>query len=158
MIRSRFAWVLALAAATCLWPQPCNAKDLKTPPAQPLLHSLLRQGWLAYHRGDLMTALILYRQASNAFPNDPSLRYDLGCLYAMTGGFSMARQALHQALALNPHFAMAYDALGQVYEQEGAFDQALTCYATATELKPQESKFLQHLGRIQARMPEEDPR
>jgi len=133
---------------------PGIADSRKNPPRPPHPNMLLKRGWRAYHRGELGKAVALFEYGAQLYPNDPSLHYDLGCLYAVQKKFSLARKALRAALLLNPRFASAYDALGQAYEQEYYFDEALLFYGVATELEPDNVRFLTHLARVQMRISE----
>lgn len=162
----RFALLICLAAAT-LWVGPqagwaaTQAGQKKSPrvTGHPqaelrLLHPniLMRRGWRAHERGETDKAISIFEYGIRLFPKDPSLHYDLGCLYALRKNFSMARKGLRAAVLLNPRFAAAYDALGQSYEQEYFFDEALLFYAAATELDMHNVRFLQHLARVQQRI------
>lgn len=105
-------------------------------------------GWIAYKRGDYNEAIRVYEELANVSPKDASLRYDLGCLYALKGRLPEAGQALLESIALNPHRALAYDALGQVFEQQDQPAVGRMFYAAAAELAPQDPKLLWHFARI----------
>lgn len=105
----------------------------------------LERGWRAYQAGKVAEALSAYREAVAAAPDDASLWYDLGCLYALQGNSANARAALEQALALDVRLAAAHDALGQLDELDG---QALARYEQARQLEPDNPKFLRHLIRV----------
>ena len=112
----------------------------------------LELGWQAYQRGDLVEALKAYREAVTSSPDDASLWYDIGCLHALNQEGDQAKDALSQALILNPRFAIAHDALGQVDEEAGDLERALAAYRRARELEPTRAKFLRHLARVQLRL------
>ena len=105
-------------------------------------------GWIAYKRGDYTEAVRIYEMLSNASPKDASLRYDLGCLYALKGRLPEAAQVLLEAVALDPQRALTYDTLGQVFEQQDQPAAARMFYAAAAELAPQNPKILWHFARI----------
>jgi tetratricopeptide (TPR) repeat protein len=122
-----------------------------SPKNTPLSHSdsrPLEAGWQAYQRGDLVEALVSYQAASVSSPNDPSIWYDLGCLYALNRELIMARRALELALNLNPQFAAALDALGQLEEQAGNLESALGHYKKASDLAPRTVRYLRHTSRV----------
>ncbi len=108
----------------------------------------LEAGWQAYQRGDVTEALTLYREAAERSPQDASLWYDVGCLYALLHAFDKAQDALQHALILNPRLASAYDALGQLREQAGDTEGALAWYTSADAVGPANAKYLRHLIRI----------
>lgn len=167
-VTQRFILTITVATAlACAWPSvalgttrapqgksPTLTDPRKSPAKPPHPNMLLKRGWRAYQRGEVEKAVSLFEYGAQLYPNDPSLHYDLGCLYAVQKKFSLARKALRAALLLNPRFASAYDALGQAYEQEYYFDEALLFYGAATEMEPQNVKFLEHLARVQMRIAE----
>ncbi len=110
-------------------------------------NGLLESGWRAYRQGDLAGALKTYQEAAAAAPNDASVWYDLGCLYALTRDSPRAQSAWGHALALNPRLAQAYDAIGQLYELNGEMPTAHALYTTADTHQPRNAKFLRHLIR-----------
>ena len=112
----------------------------------------LASGWRAYQAGDLASALTAYQEAANASPDDASLWYDLGCLYALRHDVSLSRSAFQRALLLNPRLAAAHDALGQLYEQEGHLACAHAFYVSADAIEPGNVKFLRHLSRALLRL------
>ncbi len=118
------------------------------------LRQALEPGWRAYQRGEIAEALTIYQGAVASSPNDPSLWYDLGCLYALHHDEAMARSAFQRALTLNPRLAHAMDALGQLEEQAGHVTAAHALYANADILEPGNAKFLRHLIRALLRLNE----
>ncbi len=119
---------------------------------EPASNQHLVRGWQAYQDGNIAEALEAYAQALKAAPNDASLWYDTGCLYALHQEPDKAKAALERAIVLSPRFADAHDALGQVLEREGAFTKALESYASAAALSPGRVPFLRHLIRIHVRL------
>lgn len=87
------------------------------------------------------------RKQVEASPWTASLRYDLGCLYALQGDFGAAEQELRRALEMDPRHVPAYDALGQVYEQQGWVERAASFYSVSAELEPGNTRVLRHLSR-----------
>ena len=117
----------------------------------------LELGWRAYQQGDLSAALKSYQTATESNPQDATLWYDLGCLYALTQQTDQAHAVFEKVLTLNPQFAAAQDALGQLHELQGDTSTAKTFYISAVELEPLSKKFLRHLARILLQLREEEP-
>ncbi len=158
--------LLLLSVSACLavpasgWPLPQTGKTTQNPlgaSAKPTGEiSALEAGWHAYKEGRIDQAIIFYQQAASSSPKDASLWYDLGCLFALHQEPEKAQEALKQAIALNASFAEAHDALGQLDEQAGNFDQAKIFYLQAQKLKPASPAILKHLARLAIRSSDED--
>ena len=162
MIRSQ---LIAILTVTVIMPaaasgdpsrQMEDALPVTTPAHEPFQttdqNHALEAGWRAYQEGRVSEALAAYQEAVKAAPNDASLWYDLGCLYALNHDLAMARSALQQALSLHPQLAAAHDAMGQLHEQEADVSGALTWYERADALQPGTTKFLRHLIRARLRL------
>ncbi|MBI2093481.1 MAG: tetratricopeptide repeat protein, partial [Candidatus Omnitrophica bacterium] len=116
---------------------------------------LLKAGWEAYQKNDLLRATAAYLEAARIVSEDASIWYDLGCLYALQNKQEEARRALHRALQLNPRMAAAHEVLGQLEEQSGFFESAFALYTTADTIEPFKPSVLQHLSRIFLRLNQE---
>lgn len=57
-----------------------------------------------------------YLRATEVFPNDPNLYYNLGVEYLKSNHFSLAAQAFNQVIRLNPKDKDAYYNLGVLFE------------------------------------------
>lgn len=139
-------WPLAQASKTALKSQPGISSEPKDKKASPL-----EAGWRAYQAGRINEAIAFYEQAASSTPNDSSILYDLGCLYALHQEPAKAQEALQRAIALNDSFADAFDALGQLHEQAGSFDLAKDAFLQADKLKPHSPAILKHLARLSLR-------
>ncbi len=113
---------------------------------------VLEQGWQAYQSGRFPEALSAYVRAVELAPDNGSLWYDVGCLYALTGEPAHAQDALSYALHLLPGLADAYDALGQLHDRAGRVEAAYALYTTAALLEPTRSKYLRHRIRALIRL------
>lgn len=120
------------------------------------LRHTLEVGWRAYQSGDLAQALTAYTHAVELAPEDATLWYDLGCLRALTRDAARAEAALLHALALQHDLAGAYDALGQLSEQQERYPLAQALYWTSHQLAPERAKFLRHLIRMYVRLQQPD--
>jgi tetratricopeptide (TPR) repeat protein len=67
-------------------------------------------GWIYYKRGLFRLAVPPLLESVEAAPRNASYRYHLGMAYARTGDYAQAREALQQALALNPKLPEADEA------------------------------------------------
>lgn len=129
------------------------------------LLSALEPSWLdavlwqelgaAYHAiGDRTKAIEAYEHAWQLAPPAAELAYNLGCLYALNDHKDRAMDWLRRATLLDPRFAKAHDALGQVYERQGLLTLAKEAYFTAHRRDPTRPRFLHHLIRLFIRMEE----
>ena len=67
-------------------------------------------------------------------PDDYLARFHMGMLYYTTSRFASAEQEFLQVVKLNSSFAKGYDMLGQVHEEIGTEQSALSSYRKAIEL------------------------
>lgn len=69
-------------------------------------------GWIAFRRGDLNDAERHLVKAAEGLPNDPSVQYHVGALYAAQGQVEKAREALSRSKMLLDQGAQGYPGLG----------------------------------------------
>jgi tetratricopeptide (TPR) repeat protein len=69
--------------------------------------------------GNLQKAAALYREASQATPDDPVLAYKLALALDGTGDTAAERTALEQAVKIDPAFALAQNQLGYLASKDG---------------------------------------
>lgn len=74
---------------------------LERDPHSPLAYHLL--GTVYLERKEETRAFEVFSQAAHQFPDNATLRYDLGFLYAQRGLTALAREELSRALALQPN-------------------------------------------------------
>ncbi len=74
-------------------------------PNSPLAYHLL--GAVFLERKEEERAFKIFSEAAHQFPNDPTLHFDLGFLYAQRGLGALAREELTRALALQPDGGLA---------------------------------------------------
>jgi tetratricopeptide (TPR) repeat protein len=81
--------------------------------------------------GDTGLALQYLTMAEKMKPKDPTIQYDFGLAYGARGlpGESLAR--FEKALALNPDYAEASNALGVMYAEQNQFDKAEAAFKKA---------------------------
>jgi len=107
-------------------------------------------GYLALDAKDTATALSEMDLAVQIRGDDPLLRYIYGYTLAVSGKYKDAEQQLRKAVSLDPVFAAPYNVLGQVLDQQGQGNEALTQYraflalASKTDLRRKEAEDRVH--------------
>ena len=78
-------------------------------------------------------AKAVFRQLTVEFPEFPEPYNNLAVLYAASGNFDVARQALESAVRANPKYGTAHENLGDIYAQlaRSAYDKAAELESTA---------------------------
>ncbi|MDC7685126.1 tetratricopeptide repeat protein [Asticcacaulis sp. BYS171W] len=99
-------------------------------------------------RGDPGAAAALYEGFIADQPDEPliyALQFNLGVLLTDAGALDRARDALEQAIDLNPDFLPAYINLGRVHERQGRSDLAVTLWHRMSErLSPVTGQAITH--------------
>jgi tetratricopeptide (TPR) repeat protein len=98
--------------------------------------------------GNAQNAASLYREAIDALPNDPVLRYDLALALEQTGDASGERSALEVALHLKPGFAEAENLLGLVTARERDNTAAEQHFRNAIRSAPSYAEASNNLGTL----------
>jgi len=86
--------------------------------------------------GDASKAVTLYREASEAQPQDARLSYRLAIALDRTGDLNAERAALQRAVGIDPHYALAQAQLGHVESQLGNTSAAEESFRQALRLAP----------------------
>ncbi len=73
------------------------------------------KGLILTNRSDWEEAIKVFRTLSNDFPDLPAPLNNLAVVYAETGNYDLAQEALKQALSINPEYASAHENLGDIY-------------------------------------------
>ena len=142
-----------MLVVTLTLPFPALAEPVRVTGEQ---RQYLEVGWRAYQDGHLSEALNAYERALSFTPNDPSILYDIGCLYALLRDAPQARAYWQQALQQQPQLAPALDGLGQLAERDGSIARARTLYRQARLADPANVKFLRHLIRADLQLQDAD--
>ncbi len=102
-------------------------------PTEPGFHLLLAQFYVdVVPRPE--AGLAAAKEAAVLAPQDPMARDLLGWAHYLAGDLHGAKEALQEALSLDPEFARAYYHLGVVSSQLGDLDTAVWAYQRATDL------------------------
>lgn len=105
------------------------------------------------HKPD--SALRIYDEAINAYPQDADLLYARGLLAADMGKIDLAEKDLKAALAIKPDDADALNALGYTLaDQTSRYSEAYAYIKKALELKPDSPAILDSMGWVLFRMKE----
>lgn len=111
-----------------------------TGPSDAQIHARAREqaslGDALYRQGKFQPACDHYRQAVALRPADPSYQYKFACAAWRAGRVDEVRDALLEALRLDPRHIGSHDALGQWYLEAGNLPAALTHSSRAVELGP----------------------
>jgi tetratricopeptide (TPR) repeat protein len=85
---------------------------------------------------DPSTALRLYQELAEAFPDDERAQTLLGTSYLAQQDYVQAAENLKRATEIAPHFAPAYNQLGYVYRFLKRYEDAERTFKKYTELLP----------------------
>ncbi|MGA9398161.1 MAG: tetratricopeptide repeat protein [Anaerolineaceae bacterium] len=87
--------------------------------------------------GNLSSALVIYQQALELFPDRAPIYYEMAWAYRLMESKSEAIQAIEQALALSASpFEWYYIRAGQIFEWAGEPDKAIAAYRAAIQINP----------------------
>lgn len=86
--------------------------------------------------GNLQKAAGLYREASEATPDDAALAYKLALALDATGDTAAERTALEQAVKIDPGFALAQNQLGYLASKDGDSANAEEHFRLAVRAAP----------------------
>ena len=115
---------------------------------------------LAHNLGNVAFQGRRYREALTFYTretersNDPNPWHGLGGTHEVLGNAAEAREAYLQAVALDPNYASAYDALTDWYEREGDFSVALEYAERALALDTANLAYRYKAGALLRRMGE----
>ena len=94
-------------------------KQLKDKSDRALAAQKSSQAYEAWHAGDKQKAAALYRDAIAALPDDPALLYQLAMVLSDLNDTKDERNALEQAVTIDPAFALAQYQLGYLDSRDG---------------------------------------
>jgi tetratricopeptide (TPR) repeat protein len=99
-----------------------------------------------FRAGLAMNSAGNFRDAAEAFsrsiaidPENPLSWLNLGTAQALLGDFPTSISSLRKAVRLDPKLAMGFANLAEVYFRTERFQEALECYTTLLDLKPEDS-------------------
>ncbi len=113
---------------------------------QPDFDLLTAMGFAQAALGQGGEARAAFEKARMADPQNAMGPVNLGTLLLMSGNRSGARQAMMEALAMDPGVAKAHNVLGVIEAEEGRPEEAIVHWRRAAELNPQDYQTLFNLG------------
>jgi DNA-binding winged helix-turn-helix (wHTH) protein/tetratricopeptide (TPR) repeat protein len=110
--------------------------------------------WHAYNLISTSNAAAAIAEITRAQEIDPTsliINADVGHIYYLAGRNDLAFLALHKTLQMDPNFGDAHLRLGEVYAQEGRYDEAIVELENAEKLKGGENLLaFAYLGYVYA--------
>lgn|GEM_PF-6871259 len=93
-----------------------------------------------------LRALNHMHKALELIQDDGRLFYDIGSVHLHLGNFDKAEESFSKAVSHSSNFVLAYLKLGFIKLRKGEFREALSFYAKALQIRPQDPVTLFHLG------------
>lgn len=84
----------------------------------------------------LITVFLIF---SALFSESVENLYLKGIEYTFNGNIERAEEIFKQCILINPHFALAHTALGNIYLERGEYNKAISEYNIALKLKPEDA-------------------
>ena len=100
------------------------------------------------HKGEIKTAIRLYKQSIKLFPNSPQAYSNLGKIFNDLGQLEEAEFYVRKAIKIKPNYAEAYLNLGLIFIQFGELNKAEEYTRKAIEISPNYCKAYYNLGTI----------
>ena len=109
------------------------------------VEQLAQEGWTAVQAERFGDALTAFNTALESAPREPTLWLGAGAAAFMLGRDDQAQAALEQALDLNPQLVEAARFLGELYHRRGQVERAITLYADALAVAPDDAHLAEKL-------------
>lgn len=101
-----------------------------------LFKKYLVQGILSARAGDFDGALRLFKGAAEIAPDDPDPHYNIGRVYQRKKEEAKAEEAFQKVIKLEPQYQPAYLELGDLYQRQTRFQEALQVFIAAAQIDP----------------------
>ncbi len=125
-----------------------HEKMLEADPANVALHDSV--ALMHAQTGNLAGTVEHFAAAANARPDSAPAQYNYGMALLMQEQDAPAQQRIEKALALNPAYARAHDAMGILLQRQGRIEEALARYREAIRLDPADADARRHLADLEA--------
>ncbi len=137
-IRFKYATALRDLGETELAKQQLEVyqKQLQDNQRRALAASKTAQGDKELATGDPQKAVVDFREAAEATPDNPQIAYKLALALDRTGDTAAERTALEQAVKLDPGFALAQNQLGYIASRSGDSASAEEHFRLAVRAAP----------------------
>jgi predicted O-linked N-acetylglucosamine transferase (SPINDLY family) len=109
--------------------------------------ALVEAGNLLAARGELGSAVELYRRALARRPDSVAIQSNLGSVLRRLGDWPGAVDCYQRALAIDPASPQSHNNLGNLLLQMGRPDEAEKCYEAAISLRPDFAEAYNNLGK-----------
>ncbi|HXG65677.1 MAG TPA: tetratricopeptide repeat protein [Blastocatellia bacterium] len=136
LLPSMRVWCLTIFVALSLFVTSQSMAQTRRDSAQQDAAAAFEEGQNAQERGDLQSAVKFYTTAISAEPSLFQAYYQRAVAYIALGRESDAETDLKKVIELQPDFARAHRALGQILLDRGLTDEAKRALARAVELEP----------------------
>ncbi len=98
---------------------------------------------------DFELALHIYLDAIERFPqHSPQILYQLAWNYKLHGKIEQAVTSIEEAVSLDVSNASYYFRAGEIYEEAGQLEKALSAYKTALEINPEDNEVSNAIRRL----------
>jgi predicted Zn-dependent protease len=121
----------------------------QNPHSSELMHLL---GVAHHYKGEWSEAGKNYERARVLNPKSPGIDRDLGRLYTQIGELRLAHEAFDRSLRMESAEPLNYLYLGELFEKESNFQEAVAAYLRASNLSPLWPMPPQHLGVVYGKM------
>src|SRR5687768_3904909 len=112
------------------------------------LQKVLDHAWKVQQSGDLAAAESIYRQVLAQLPHNAAAHVYLGIALFDQRRFEESAQSYRRALAIQKHFPVAWNNLGNSLRMLGEIDEADRCLQTAIDQKPDYLSPLKNRGTL----------
>lgn len=114
--------------------------------------SLIKEGWRLLNEGKIAEALNIGTIAVEQDYYDPDAHDLLGYAHFRWGNIYEAKYECNLAISQRPNVASYYYHLGEIYESEEDWDEALEQYRKAKDIKPQTTEYRAAFGRVSTKI------
>lgn len=116
--------------------------------------AIFNRGQDAHEKGDLATAISLYKEALELIEEFPEAEYQLAVAYRQSGDRTLAERSFRRAIEFRDSWSLAYAGLGSLLLDKGEYEEARSVLTKAIELDEQNipaiAAFAELLIRINA--------
>ncbi|QYO65927.1 tetratricopeptide repeat protein [Leptolyngbya sp. 7M] len=99
--------------------------------------AIFNRGQDAHEKGDLTSAISLYKEALELIEEFPEAEYQLAVAYRQSGDRTLAERSFRRAIEFRDSWSLAYAGLGSLLLDKGEFEEARSVLAKAIELDEQ---------------------
>lgn len=123
-----------------------QAIQIGTNDKRSLLYLYWQKGDIHMGLSEWEAAVVAYRYAVKLAPDNAEVRANLGLALAYAGDYSLAKQELLDAIQIDPQSIRPYQRLGNLYQQQGDYEEAAYWFSQARAADSTSSIPLRELG------------